>query len=449
MKAKIVRRSLTMLLILVLLCGTVPTVLAAGASLSNFQKVNKYTKGQFTDVKTGDWYYESVKAGYEYGLVKGTSESTYSPDNNITIAQSITLAARLHSIFNTGSESFVQGSPWYQVYVDYAVKNRIIGANEYSNYDAKATRAQFACILAMALPDSALQKINNITYDDIPDVTGKEYYAPYVCKLYNAGILTGSDGYGTFYPQNNIKRSEVAAIVTRMADPSLRKSVTLIPKPVAVTGIVLDKANAKIEIGGKISLVATVSPENATDKTVTWESTTPSIAVVSNGTVTGISEGKTTIRARVGEFTATCVIEVTKVLPTAISLNKTDMKLSVGKSEKLTATVTPANAADKSVIWSSSNPSVATVSNGTVTAVSAGTATITAKTSNGLAASCTVTVSRVIPGSEHYHGHVYTGGEYSTKYHYEPYCAGVNSHEITWDDVDRLKLTPCSKCVLH
>ncbi|MBR2831913.1 MAG: S-layer homology domain-containing protein, partial [Oscillospiraceae bacterium] len=143
MKTGTVRRSLTMLLILVLLCGTVPTVLAADGALSNFQKVNKYTKGQFNDVKTGDWYYESVKAGYEYGLVKGTSESTYSPDNNITIAQSITLAARLHSIFNTGSESFVQGSPWYQVYVDYAVKNRIIGANEYSNYDAKATRAQF------------------------------------------------------------------------------------------------------------------------------------------------------------------------------------------------------------------------------------------------------------------------------------------------------------------
>ncbi|MBR2831334.1 MAG: S-layer homology domain-containing protein, partial [Oscillospiraceae bacterium] len=143
MKTSLTKRIIAPLLILVLLMSFAPSSLAADGSLDNFKKVNEYTKGQFTDVKTGDWYYESVKAGYEFGLVKGTSESTYSPDNNITIAQSITLAARLHAIFNTGSESFVQGSPWYQVYVDYAVKNRIIGANEYSNYDAKATRAQF------------------------------------------------------------------------------------------------------------------------------------------------------------------------------------------------------------------------------------------------------------------------------------------------------------------
>ncbi len=230
MKTSLIKRIIAPLLILVLLCGIIPTVLAADGALSNFQKVNKYTAGQFTDVKSGDWFEEYVAAGYEYGLIKGTSPTSYSPDNNITIAQSITLAARLHAIFNTGNESFVQGDPWYQVYVDYAVENRIIGANEYSNFNAKATRAQFACILAMALPDSALQKINDITYDNIPDVTGKEYYAPYVCKLYKAGVLTGSDGYGTFYPKNNIKRSEVAAIVTRMADPSLRKTFTLLPK---------------------------------------------------------------------------------------------------------------------------------------------------------------------------------------------------------------------------
>ena len=230
MKAGMGKRTLSLLLILVLLCGLAPAVLAAGASLSNFRKVNEYPEGQFTDVKDGDWFAEYVEAGYEFGLIKGTSESTYSPDNNITIAQSITLAARLHAIFNTGSESFVQGSPWYQVYVDYAVENGIIGTNEYSNYDAKATRAQFACILAAAFPDTALKKINAVAYGAIPDVTGNEYCGASVYKLYNAGVLTGSDGYGTFHPTNNIKRSEVAAIVTRMADTGLRKTYTLISK---------------------------------------------------------------------------------------------------------------------------------------------------------------------------------------------------------------------------
>jgi len=52
------------------------------------------------------------------------------------------------------------------------------------------------------------------------------------------------------------------------------------------------------------------------------------------------------------------------------------------------------------------------------------------------------------PGEENYHGHVYTGGASSKKYHYEANCAGKNSHEITWDEVQKRKLGPCGTCVL-
>jgi len=55
---------------------------------------------------------------------------------------------------------------------------------------------------------------------------------------------------------------------------------------------------------------------------------------------------------------------------------------------------------------------------------------------------------REIPGKANYQGHVYTGGDYSEKYHYEANCPGKNSHEITWEDVDRLGLEPCGTCVL-
>ena len=53
-----------------------------------------------------------------------------------------------------------------------------------------------------------------------------------------------------------------------------------------------------------------------------------------------------------------------------------------------------------------------------------------------------------IPGKENYHGHVYTGGDSSKKYHYEAACAGKYSHEITWEEVERRKLGPCGTCVL-
>ena len=80
--------------------------------------------------------------------MNGTGTDTFNPAGNVTIAESIVLACRIHSIYHTGSASFEQGDPWYKFYVEYAVKNGIIGALEYYYYDMPATRAQFASILS-------------------------------------------------------------------------------------------------------------------------------------------------------------------------------------------------------------------------------------------------------------------------------------------------------------
>ena len=82
-------------------------------SLDNFKKGASYPAGKFTDVPSNAWYIESVKAGYEYGLVKGSSETTFNPSGNMTVAEAVTLAARLHSIYYTGKADFAQGKPWY------------------------------------------------------------------------------------------------------------------------------------------------------------------------------------------------------------------------------------------------------------------------------------------------------------------------------------------------
>ena len=147
------------------------------------------------------------------------------------MGSAIALACRLHSIYNTGAANFVQGDPWYQVYVDYAVSNGIITAGQFSDYNANATRRQFAAILAKALPSAELTAINTIADGAIPDLAaGSANYAD-IYTLYRAGVLTGSDQYGTFNPETTIGRSSVAAIVARMAVPSLRQSVTLVEKP--------------------------------------------------------------------------------------------------------------------------------------------------------------------------------------------------------------------------
>ncbi len=230
MKRKVLSIVLTMAMVLAL----VPTAFAEGeaaGTLDNFTKVNTYQTGQFYDVNEGEWYFESVKAAYEYGLVKGNIDGSFNVGGNITIAETLALACRLNDIYYGGDGSFVQGEPWYQVYVDYAAENGIIGDSGYASYDAVATRAQFATILAKALPDEALTPINNVT--KVPDVSKYESYAKGVLKLYNAGILTGSDEKGTFNPYMNISRVEVAAIITRMADPTLRKTVSFYTGPFA------------------------------------------------------------------------------------------------------------------------------------------------------------------------------------------------------------------------
>lgn len=165
---------------------------------------------------------------------------------------------------------------------------------------------------------------------------------------------------------------------------------------VAVTGVTLNKSSLSMTVGKTETLTATVTPTNATNKTVNWTSSDATVASVSNGTITAKKAGSVTIVATTadGGKVAYCTVSVTdaSVAVTSVTLNKTTASLNVGETVSLTPTVAPANATDKAVSWSSSNTSVATVSNGTVTAKVAGTATITA-TAGGKTATCIITVT--------------------------------------------------------
>jgi len=193
----------------------------------NFTNQNIYTTGQFTDVDSSAWYATEVARAFEYGLMNGNSSNTFGVTGNVTIAEVITLASRIKNTFYTGEADFAPSDVWYRTYVDYALENSII-TSEYSNYNASATRAQFAEILSCALPSYALEEINWIEDDVIPDVKVNDTYGETVYSLYRAGIITGSDENGTFNPNSTILRTEVSAIVTRMVDESSRKSFTLV-----------------------------------------------------------------------------------------------------------------------------------------------------------------------------------------------------------------------------
>ena len=168
--------SVLLAMILMLSSGFVVSANTNG-SMENFKTNKTYIAGQFVDLSNSDWYAENVKMAYELSLVNGTSDTTFSPDSNLTIAEAITLASRMNNIYYGNTYSFVSGDVWYQTYVDYAIKNGIIKNNEYSNFDAFATRYQFAEIFSSALPDDALQVINHVADDSIPDVSMQSSYA--------------------------------------------------------------------------------------------------------------------------------------------------------------------------------------------------------------------------------------------------------------------------------
>ena len=181
--------------------------------------------------------------------------------------------------------------------------------------------------------------------------------------------------------------------------------VTVSDKEVKVTGVKLNKTATSLLVGGNETLVATILPENATNKKVTWKSSNAAVATVdATGKVTAVKAGEATITVTTedGGKTATCKVTVSnkEVNVTGVTLNKATLTLIAGASETLTATVAPADATNKKVTWKSSNAAVATVdATGKVTAVKAGEATITVTTDDGAkTAACKVTVTMPVSG---------------------------------------------------
>ena len=183
----------------------------------------------FDDVKENDWFYSDVKTAYETGLIDGKSDTAYAPDDNMTYAEAIKLAACMNQYVSEGKVSLQNGDPWYQTYVDYAKDNGII-SKDY-DYTMNASRSGYMEIFASCLPDENLKEINSIADDSIPDVRAQAKYAPAVYKLYRAGILTGVDDDHNCNPSANIRRSEVAAILTRMMNADKRVSFSLGSEP--------------------------------------------------------------------------------------------------------------------------------------------------------------------------------------------------------------------------
>ena len=170
-------------------------------------------------------------------------------------------------------------------------------------------------------------------------------------------------------------------------------------QPILVSAITLNQNTVTLNQGKSITLAATVLPDNATNKKVTWKSSNTKVAKVdANGKVTAVGGGTATITCKAADGSdvkASCKVTVPAVKVTGVKLSKSNATVTCGEKLTLKTTITPSNATNKKVSWTSSNTKVAKVdSKGTVTAVKSGTATITCKAADGSGkkATCKITV---------------------------------------------------------
>lgn len=174
-------------------------------------------------------------------------------------------------------------------------------------------------------------------------------------------------------------------------------------KEIAVESVTLNPTSLSLTEGESATVSATISPSDATNQKVLWTTSNQSVANVENGLVIALSAGSATVTAISddGGKTATCEVTVkAKVIEvTGVSLDKTTLELEEGSTGTLSFTVAPSNATDKSVCWTSSDESVATVSaEGVVSALKAGKTTVTVTTvDQGKTASCEVIVTPAVP----------------------------------------------------
>ena len=208
-----------------LLCMLVAVfTLATVASAAGFTKTLQYEDGTFTDVKSTSWYSKEVASAYELGFMNGKGEGKFAPDGNVTVAEAITMASRVHAIYN-GKEIAKTEGKWYDMYVQYALANGIIAEGQYTNFDRNIMRYEMAVMFADSMPESYFAAKNDVKA--IPDVDPEEEYHDKLMMLYKAGVVMGSTEYGDFLATNSIKRSETAAIINRVALPENRLSKSL------------------------------------------------------------------------------------------------------------------------------------------------------------------------------------------------------------------------------
>jgi len=353
--------------------------------------------------------YEYAKATGNQQIVRYTgNHDTYTNDDGV---RRPFVAFKNHNgiVANFLVSAYMRGVPFLMSgqEIDYEPKTDWPWTNFKFNWSQNpSAAADFAKILNFRTASAAIRRGDLTVYanDDISIFT-KTLGSEKVIVMSN--LRNASKSYvipaalaGTYVnPYNNNASLTLTAGSTRNFAAFEYLVLTNTNTPVvAVTGVSVSPTTVTVGLGTTQQLNATIAPANATNQNVTWTSSNTAVATVNaSGLVTAVAAGTATITVKTvdGNKTATSAITVATIPVVSVAVSPTSASLYAGNTQQLTATVSPTNATNKNVTWSSSNTSVATVnSSGLVTAVAAGSATITATTQDGnKTSSATITVN--------------------------------------------------------
>ena len=184
-------------------------------------------EGQFNDLDPASWYYGYAVSCYEYGLFNGRGNA-FDPDADITVGELLALSARIHAAYAGDTILEGEGLIWYGPHILYLEEKGILDESVVG-WAHPATRAQLAAIFALTLPAECYSAPNDTLVtrahafgNYVPDVTGRTPYSDQILWMYRQGLLGGMDDYGSYWPDKTTTRAEVAAVVMRIVDPSLR-----------------------------------------------------------------------------------------------------------------------------------------------------------------------------------------------------------------------------------
>lgn len=192
-------------------------------------------------------------------------------------------------------------------------------------------------------------------------VTPMEKLADVEVNVADEGVIdldkaSDSEGYVFTMKAKSLGSTTIVAVL----GSSIAKCAVTVD-PIAVTGISLNKTSLQLFVGNSETLSATITPDNATSPSISWDSSDKEVATVDNGVVTAVSAGKATITAASSSFTAECVVEVKTIEAESLTLDVASRLLTVDESIIVNATILPEGTTYKNVEWTVDNPDVVKV----------------------------------------------------------------------------------------